>query len=214
LLDDPSPDPNAFFGNRAAELAWSVPADVEVYYPGFPFSDFDRGVRFLFARSDALSIYASALWLKTQAVQDRLTGKLHDEPRTRFGSLADMHALLDAFRDEATKGLARWDGHWRLTPWFEMLRDLVHSNGARLIVLEVPMPSRYRREVLESSPALRFTTWLRGELARNGDAHLDLSAPLSVRDEDFGDGVHLDSEGARNFSSDLGRSLSSTPVLP
>ncbi len=161
-------------------------------------------MRFSFARSNALSIYASPLWFKTQALQDRLTGKTRDEPRNRFGSLDDMHALLDTFRDDATKGLAKWDGHWRLTPWFEMVRLLAHGSGARLIVLELPMPSRYRQEVLDSPEGRRYSKWLRDELAREKDDYFDLSAPSLVSDDDFGDGVHLNATGAGRFSADLG----------
>jgi hypothetical protein len=207
LLDEPGPDPDALFGNRAAELAWSIPSDVEVYYPGFPFADLDRGVRFYFARSNSLSIYSSALWFKTQAIQDRITGKSHDEPRNRFGSLADMRALLDGFREDALKSLAKWDGHWQLTPWFEMVRDLTHRVGARLVVLEVPMPMRYREELIESPAGQRYSAWLRNQVVRGGDSYVDISDPLSVREEDFSDGVHLGSIGAREFSTDLGRTL-------
>jgi hypothetical protein len=208
LLDDDSPDPSALVGNRAAELAWSDASDVRLYYPGFPFADLDRGVRFSFARSNALSVYASATWIKTQTLQERLTGAgTRQEAHNRFGSLADMHALLSSFREHATKGLARWDGHYRLSRWFELVQRLVYETGARLTVVEVPMPSSYRADVVNSVAGRRYRAWLQGELARRGDTFLDMSAPQSVRDQHFEDGVHLDEDGARAFSGDLGEQL-------
>jgi hypothetical protein len=212
LLYEDAPDPSALFGNRAAELAWSMPSDVRVYYPDFPFGDLDRGVRFLFARSNALSTYASATWIKTQNLQDLLTGNARHEPRNGFGSLTDMHALLVGFREQATAELAAWDGHWRLSPWFELARRLAHESGARLVVLEVPMPSSYRQDVLDSGAGRRYSAWLQGELRKGGDTFVDMSSPPGIGDEDFGDGVHLNVNGARKFSANLGAKLGS--LLP
>ena len=211
LLEENSPDPSAFFGNRAAELAWSDSSDIYRYYPRFPFADLDRGVRFWFARSNALTTYASATWIKTQALQDRLVGNRPETQRNRFGSLKDMQALLGSFRDQATQALAAPNGGYRLNPWFELVRSLVHHSGARLIVLEVPMPASYRREVLDSSAGRRYRGWLESQLARSGDAFLDMSAPRSIHDRDFADGIHLDKDGAKAFSSDLGEKLA--PLL-
>ncbi|MGH7282622.1 MAG: hypothetical protein ACRELY_13935 [Polyangiaceae bacterium] len=207
LLPSDPPDPAAFFGNRASELAWSGPSDVSLYYPRFPFGDFDGGIRFSLARTNSLATYESLVWVKTQALQDRLVRDHHDEPHNRFGSISDMRALLDAFRIEATTALSRWDGHWQFTPWFALLRQLVHDARARLVVLEVPMPSTYRHEVLESEPAQRYRHWLKDELAKSGDDFLDVSAPRSIGDADFSDGIHLDADGARRFSIDLGELL-------
>jgi hypothetical protein len=211
LLDEGSPDPSVFFGNRAAELAWSEPSDLHIYYPSFPFGDLDRGVRFWFARSNALSVYASATWIKTQNLQEQLTGNSRREPHNRFGSLADMHALLGAFREQATAGLAAQNGHYRLNRWFELVQRLVHDGGARLVVIEVPMPSSYRAEVVNSVAGRQYRVWLQNELARSGDAFIDMSAPQSVNDRDFRDGVHLNADGAKAFSADLGIQL--TTVL-
>jgi len=211
LVAQDSPDPSALFGNRAAELAWSDASDISRYYPRFPFADLDRGVRFWFARSNALTTYASAMWIKTQALQDRLVGNRPDTQRNRFGSLHDMQALLGSFREQAMQALAVPNGDYRLSTWFEMVQSLVHDSRAHLIVVEVPMPASYRRDVLDSTLGRNYRRWLEGELARSGDTFVDISAPRSVEDANFADGIHLDTSGALAFSSELGGKLA--PLL-
>ncbi len=211
LLDEDSPDPSALSGNRAAELAWSEPSDLDRYYPGFPFANLDRGARFAFARSNALSTYASVMWLKTQAVQDRLIGSGQKVASNRFGMLSDMEALVAIFRTDALKKLAASNAHYRLDRWFELLRDVSHQAGAHLLVIEVPMRTTYRAEVVDSVVGRRYRRWLQGALARSGDLFLDMSAPESVTDQDLSDGIHLNEAGAKAFSAELGGKLA--PLL-
>lgn len=207
LLDQGSPDPGAFAGNRAAELAWSRPADVFTYYPDFPFGHLDKGVRFLFNRSNSISVYASPLWFKAQSLQNRLVGISVDEPRNRFGSLADMHALLGAFADESKAALTRDQTHWHLSSWFEVIRESAERVGARLVVVEVPMPSVYRDEVADSTLGGAYEEWVASALTNAGCGHIDLSNLSSLDDTRFTDGVHLDEEGARLFSEALAGAL-------
>jgi hypothetical protein len=213
LLPDDPPDPSAFFGNRAVELEWSVPADVATYYPQFPFGQLDRGIRFSLARTNAIQTYESLVWFKVKALQERIVsgdrgGKI--ESRNRFGLDSDMRALLASFGSNAVTSLQAFDGRWRSSPWFNMLQSLVRQAHARLVVVEMPMASSYRAEVLDREDAVRYRTWLRAELEHSGDVYLDLS-PSSVRDEDFADGLHLNESGARRFSAALGEALA--PIL-
>jgi hypothetical protein len=185
---------------------------VKVFYPELPFDQIDRALRFSLARTNALATYASLVWIKVATLQARLVPDGHAEAHNRFGLVSDMQALRGAFAEKATTSLRAFDGKWQMSPWFEMLRDEVRRSGARLVVVEVPMSSSYRAEVLDRPEAARYRTWLASELARAGDAFLDFSAPRSVTDEDFGDGVHLDDDGARRFSAELGAALA--PVIP
>jgi hypothetical protein len=217
LLPELAPtDPSELVGNRAAELDWSRASDVGIYYPSFPLGELDRGLRFSLARTNALETFESATWVKVNALQRRLTGTEHAEPHNRFGAVSDMLTLLGGFRDAALRSLAHFDrgdgaGDWATSPWFDMLRAIVRRSGARLLVIEVPMRSSYRAEVLARPEAARYRQWLAQELARTGDLFLDFSAPKSVSDPDFGDGLHLDDASAARFSSELGASLA--PVL-
>jgi hypothetical protein len=200
-------DPADLFGNRAAEVAWSEASDVRRFYPDFPFAELDRGIRFTLARTNALMTYESAAWIKAKGLQDKLAAGGPAAPRNRFGAVSDMNALLGDFRSAALRGLAAYDGRWEDNAWFVVLRDLVRRSGARLVVLEVPMRSAYRTEVLDRPVTSRYREWLRGELAREGTPVVDMSATPVVSDADFGDGLHLDAEGAKRFSRELGAAL-------
>jgi hypothetical protein len=207
-------DPSDLFGNRAAEIAWSRASDVELFYPGFPFTDLDRGVRFSLARTNALVTYESGAWLKVKTLQERLVAGPPTAPRNRFGTIADMNALLDDFRSAALVSLAEYDGRWEHSRWFDLLRAVVRASGARLVVVELPMISRYRAEVLESPAAQRYRAWLRDDLAKDGVPVIDLSHPSTIHDEDFGDGLHLDEGGARRFSTELGDRIAALTGAP
>lgn len=66
------------------------------------------------------------------------------------------------------------------------------------------MRSTYRAEVLDRPVTERYRAWLKTELAREGTPVVDMSATPVVSDADFGDGLHLDAEGAKRFSRELG----------
>ncbi|MGD0678777.1 MAG: hypothetical protein ABSC94_25505 [Polyangiaceae bacterium] len=207
-----APDPADFFvGNGAAQEVWSVGSDVSLFYPGFPFRDFDRGVRFLLTRTNALQTYDSLVWVKAKELQERFVRHGVVEPRNRFGTISDMRALVESFRASAMRALRRYDARWRTSPWFDMVRAIARGRGVPLVVVEVPMPSAYRDRVLASPEGIRYRDWLRTRLSDSGDFFIDLSAPSSIGDESFSDGVHLDESGARAFSMDLGQALA--PIL-
>jgi hypothetical protein len=109
------------------------------------------------------------------------------------------------------RALAALNGGYHLNRWFELIQRLVHDGGAHLVVLEVPMPSTYRGDVLDSAAGRRYRGWLERQLAHSGDAFVDLSAPEAVHDQNFADGIHLDGAGAKAFSGELGEKL--TPLL-
>ncbi|MCX6108263.1 MAG: hypothetical protein NTZ90_01505 [Proteobacteria bacterium] len=213
LPDLETVDPKDLFGNRAIELAWSRPSDVWLYYPDFPLSDLDRGLRFWITRSNALSIYASLTWIKVKTLQNALvgTGAPAAGPRERFGAQADMQVLLKSFGDVAMRKLEHFNGGWRFDPWFQQILESTRRSGSRLVLVEVPMPSAYRRDILESTVASSYQTWLRGELQAAGVGFVDGSHPPGVEDGDFSDGLHLGGDGARHFSEQLGRLLA--PVI-
>jgi hypothetical protein len=116
-----------------------------------------------------------------------------------------MNKLADAFASDATQRLDRWAGAWRESSWFESIDSLVHQHGANLVVVHIPMSSGYRQRVNQTEEWRSYSAWLAEDLTRRGDAYVDLSA--SVEDGHFGDGVHVDHEGAQVFSQALGRAI-------
>ncbi len=139
-------DPSDMVGNVAEELAWSRAEDVRAFYPDFPISDLDRGLRFSIARATAFQSYSSLVWAKVQGAQNAMLCAPSRGPANRFGLVEDMQALADVFTRGASRQLERWAGNWQEGAWFERIRALVHARGATLVVVHVPV-----REVVSSA---------------------------------------------------------------
>jgi hypothetical protein len=197
-------DPAEMVGNLAVELEWSRPSDVGAFFPGFPFHALDAGLRFSIARTNALQSYASLVWAKVQGAQSGLVGETRG-PANRFGLVSDMRALATSFAGDAHDRLEREKDHWSVGRWFESIDALARAQGSRVVVVHVPMTTTYRRAVNETPLWSDYAAWLATELARRGDAYVDLSA--SVEDDRFADGVHVNEEGARIYSNALGRAV-------
>ena len=207
-------DPSAFVGNEAALLAWSHADDVRRLYPDFPFGSprgFDHGFRFLVARSNAFGTYLSLAWQRVQSFQDRVTGRATKS--NVFGAIGDMEAHGRSMEQTAHRELARAlerPEDERLDPWFYVLESELQRAGVPLIVVELPMPSSYRQSITHSPEGKRYLAWLSRRLAARGDALIDLASPEWLGPADFADFIHVNPEGARRFSSELGVRLAAT----
>lgn len=217
LLEQPL-DPATFIGNEAVQLAWSRPSDVGTLYPGFPTANvlaFDQGFRFLAARSTALGTYLSIGWQKVQAAQDRFAGR--PKLANAFGALEDMDAYGAQLERDARQRLAQAMARpaaERLDRSYLLMEKLARDAGARLVVVELPMPARFRDHVSRAPEARAFRAWLGQRLVTSGGALVDLSAPDWVTPEHFADVLHLNERGAAAFSEQLGRELSGSVREP
>jgi hypothetical protein len=211
-----APDPSRFVGNDAISIAWSDAADVRRLYPGFPFAnvrEFDDGLRFLLARQSALGSYDSLISYKVQTLQERLLGRAKATNNV-FGADSDMDALAEQMQSRAQRQLANTltlPDEIRLDPDFSEIERRVREVGARLVVVELPMPERYRTRVTESDAGRRYLAWFSKRLADRGERFVDLTHPTWLEPSVFRDFLHLNSEGARLFSADLGRALAAPP---
>jgi hypothetical protein len=204
-------DPAAFIGNEAILLAWSHASDVLAFFPGFPFENvhrFDQGLRFLLARSTAFGTYLSLAWQRIQAFQDRLTGR--PLAVNAFGALADMEASgrrMEAAAPPLLESALSRPEPERLDPAFGAILALTRAVNARLVVVELPMPASYRQHVTNAPAGTRYLTWLDAYLRTQGATWVNLTHPPWLSPEHFADFVHLNAEGARLFSRDLGRAI-------
>jgi hypothetical protein len=198
-------DPTEMVGNRAVELLWSNADERDLLYPDTSLATQDARLRHMLLLGTSLGSYGSLAWITVQSLQDRVAGT-DDVATNRFGRVSDMMALESGFRAGALANLARWDGRFELSPWFERASELTADRGVPLIVVSVPMRSRYRRALSQSPPGQRYRAWLTNELAkRRGVIHVDLSA--AADDTAFMDGVHLSPTGAAAFSDRLAEAL-------
>jgi hypothetical protein len=205
------PDPTGFAGNEAISLAWSEAGDVGRLYPGFPFENvlvFDDGLRFSLARLTGFGTYASLVWQKVQAVQDRVSGR----PRATnaFGAVADMDVLAEKMQATALGRLARTMSEPepnRLDRAYSDIERRAQDAGAHFVVVELPMPDRYRDSVTESDAGRGYRAWFGERVARRAGTFIDLTQPAWRTPAVFGDFLHLNADGARHFSLDLGQAL-------
>jgi hypothetical protein len=202
LLPAEPDEPSQLAGNRAVGLAWSQASDVNVLYPGFPFSHLDMGLRFLLTRATPLGVYESVLWQYAQRLQDRLRG-IKPTVRTPFGDPAEMRALAGRMRTgskETLRAAAR-AGWPQNTLFFELKRRLA-ALQTPLVLVHMPMPSTYQADVA-SLPEMSQQLAL---LARDGLV-LDLAAIPGLGDDAFQDGLHLTTEGSQRFCVALAQEL-------
>lgn len=215
-LQEP-PDPSRFAGNDAISIAWSDSGDVDRLYSGFPLvniREFDDGLRFLFARQSALGTYASLIAYKVQTLQDRLLGRAQAPSNNVFGADSDMDALAEQMQSRAQRLLAETltlPEQARLDPDFSDIERRVHDVGAKLVVVELPMPDRYRTRVTESDAGRRYLAWFSSRVVSHGGRFVDLTHPAWLEPSVFHDFLHLNEAGARLFSADLGRALAAMP---
>jgi hypothetical protein len=211
LQPESPPDPSSFVGNEAVSLTWSEVGDVFRLYPAFPWGsvgDFDQGARFLLARSTGLGSYASLVWQKAQAAQDRLTGRT--QSGNRFGALGDMEALgrrMEATaREQLAQSLREPESH-RLHSALTDIEARARDVRASFVLVELPMPEAYRRAVTETETGRRYLAWLRERTSAQGGTFLDMTHPAWLGPEHFADFIHLNAGGAERFSTDLGRAV-------
>jgi hypothetical protein len=81
--------------------------------------------------------------------------------------------------------------------------ELGRRHGARVLLVEMPMPSRHRN-VFYSTPSWGELESLLETQARNSDVNYLRAADWIAEDKKFEDATHLNPDGARQFSSKLG----------
>jgi len=190
-------------GNRAVILIWSRAADVFAHYPRFPVDDLDSGLRFVATRATAFGRYGSLVWMRVQRWQDTLTGR--PPAQGPFGRPEDMDGLRRRLEEDVVAQLEGSSGEWRHHTWLEDQGAELARRGVPLILVELPMPPRFRGVVAASPGARDYRLWLTKWIAQRG-AYVDLSS-LPFADDAFIDGLHLTPDAARTTTRALAREL-------
>jgi hypothetical protein len=210
LLDPRPLRPEAAVGNNAIHLTWSRSDDVDREIPGLPaggIGAWDAAFRFLVARATPIGQYQSLLWGRIQQIDRRLAGTA--VAVNRFGATGDMAQLGAQLQNGAAERLrASVTGagphHGR---WFADLQALAAGVGARLIVVELPMPAQYRQAVTDLDESARYREALATDLRAAGASYIDFSHWPGASDQAFMDDLHLGPPGATAFSLALGEAL-------
>jgi hypothetical protein len=211
LLPTEEADPAEWTGSNAVILELSETSDASIHFPFEQFPSIrtiDRRERFYVERLSAFGVYRSLIWARVQGLQDRIAGRML-LPRNSFGNLEDMEKLEESFRRQGIAALnARQLSATRpFHPWFAFLRSTARERGIPLVVIELPMPTRYRQEVSESPSGRALRRDLAELLQREESSYVDLSNQEWFNDRLLSDGLHLSDAGAVELSRDLGAAL-------
>ncbi len=193
LTDMPRGDWDALVGNRA--LAYYVEPEVSFrhYFPHAPL----RATGLSLAAHFPLVVERTTVWAKVEAVRRRLGGLGMPKRETnRFGRAEDF-ARLEA---DPTEFAERLDGAARapLSPPVAELFAAVRANGCPLYVVAMPMPASYRLRYYCGSGWESYRAHLAALIRQAGGTFVP-SADW-VADSGFADALHLNGDGAREFS--------------
>jgi hypothetical protein len=190
-------------GNRA--LSYYFPDDAAAMYA--PGSWLKKWQLRLTARIPMLA-ERSSLWGKVDALRRNLDEVGMPRHKTnRFGRVQDFGALeaADAASFER-RCRAVTDGEKGFSRPVQEIIRLACQNGATVILVEMPMPSRHRN-LFYSSPAWNGLRGHLTSLARKENAVYVSASDWIQDDRDFEDATHLNEQGARKFSSELAQAV-------
>jgi hypothetical protein len=190
-------------GNRA--FSYYSPADAAAFY-----SPHSKLAAWQLELTDQLPMLAerSSLWDRVELFRRRLDEiGMPKQKVNRFGRVGDFNALEAKDVPDFTRRCENIvQGQKEFSAPIQAIIDLAHQHGATVYFVEMPMSPRH----LETFYSLPIWTKMRSHLQTLASAqHVTyITASDWVPDgNDFEDTVHLNEQGARNFSARLGSTL-------
>jgi hypothetical protein len=186
-------------GNRA--LSYYFPGEAaSLYAPGSPLKKWKLTI----TGHIPMLAERSSLWGKVELLR-RYCEEI-GMPRqrvNRFGRVDDFAALESK---DAASFIERCDSVVNENRGFSravrQIIELAQARGARVILVEMPMPSRHRKTFYSTAAWLRLRSHLQ-ELASEDKAIYLPASDWVTDDLKFEDATHLNEEGARSFSAQL-----------
>jgi hypothetical protein len=210
LTDPVSDDWSDLAGNRAVAYYVDTEGAIALSAPDSPL----RAWQMRLVSRVPLLAERLTIWARVERLRRRLDRVgLPPEETNRFGRAADFAALEPPDPAEFARRCrqAAEDG----VPFAEPVRALFRvaaGRGARVVLVEMPMPSGYRRRFCDTPGWLLYRRHLRELAGQKGGAYL--SAVDWVGDEHFRDVLHLDPTGATLFSKRLAEEMSAMGAKP
>jgi hypothetical protein len=204
--DELNTTPNGNFsdlvGNRA--LAYYFPDEAgEMYAPGSVFKKWElRACAWLPMISER-----SSLWGKVDSAREKLRAiGMPRRERNRFGLVQNFSALEAADAQEFEKRcLSAAEKDLFSIPVQNVIR-MTRQHGSKLVLVEMPMPSRHR-SVFYSTQAWSVLRERLRKLATENDLLYISAADWVTNDNEFEDVTHLNELGAKDFSDRLAQAL-------
>jgi hypothetical protein len=197
-------------GNRA--FSYYFPAEAaELYAPG---SWLKKAQLTIIAHIPMLA-ERSSLWSKVELVRRRIEDIGMPEHKTnRYGRVDDFSALeandVDSFDQRCEAVLLQKEG---LSPAVKKIIHLAQTHGTKVVLVEMPMPSRHRNTFYASPRWQALRAHLQSLAAQNDLIYLQASDWIQD-DQSFEDATHLNEQGAKLFSGRLAIAISDLNPTP
>jgi len=187
-------------GNRA--MAYYVDPDtaIDYYARESPF----KALGMRLTANVPVMVERLAIWSKVEKLR-RAIGEIGMPKRdvNRFGR-ADDFTLLEADSKEFARRCERAVAERQpLSPPIAEIIDTTRVNGARIRVVEMPMPAEHRRRLNSSHEWRSYRNHVIELIHNAGGDYVDASNWID--DVGFADNVHLNAAGAAQFSTRLGK---------
>lgn len=148
----------------------------------------------------------SAVWAKVELFRRRLAAQGMPPVReNRFGRVSDFSLLESQDAQAFASQVAAASKDPFTSSVQEILRYAARS-GARVVFIEMPMPSRHRRLFYETNSWSRYRAHLRALASTNAADYIDASHWITD-DALFSDHIHLNSAGAAVFTRQLATAI-------
>jgi hypothetical protein len=200
-------------GNRA--LSYYFPAEAAALYA--PGSTWKR-LELEMSRCIPMVAERSTPWTKVEILRRSLEEIGMPKKKTnRYGRVEDFNGLeaadIKSFNERCEKVLrnsGKLNGEAGFSTPIQAIIRLAHDHGSRVILVEMPMPSRHRDTFYSSPSWAKMREQLQKMAAREGTYYL--AASDWVKDDGkFEDATHLNEAGAKDFSARLAAAVSGIP---
>lgn len=186
-------------GNRA--LSYYFPAQAAQFYaPGSVLKRWELEI----SGNIPMVAERSSAWSKIELLRRSLEEIGMPKKKTnRYGRVDDFGGLeaadVKSFDERCQRVLT---DHQGFSAPIQAIIKLAHEHGAKMILVEMPMPSHHRNMFYSSSSWQEMRTHLQA-LAASQDAVYVSASDWVKDDQDFEDATHLNETGAKHFSSRL-----------
>lgn len=163
-------------------------------------------VEFEFMRRFSMLADRSAVWVKVERLRRQLGGQgMPHEETNRFGRTQDFNLLeadsATAFADQAGNA-----SNAPFTPAVEEILRQASQSGAKVVFVEMPMPSRHRQLFYDTDAWKKYQLHASSLVAAQGATYIDASQWV-LDDSLFSDRIHLNPGGATIFTRKLAETI-------
>ncbi len=158
---------------------------------------------FEIARHFPLLAERGAVWAKVEQLRRSISQQgMPKQATNQFGRVADFTLLEADSQDEFVKHCQRASNEQLNAPVSEIIRE-AQERQLRVVFVLMPLPPKHVQTFYETRAWQEYQCHLRELLAKRNVAVVDASRWFPDANK-FGDALHLNEEGAKEFSQRLG----------